>query len=234
MRGRVGFELSKELEAIGFEVRSVNHNSDYSKYLLPSFSELSNYSDVVVIHSGQPNAPRKRAERVRYLSASRDLIEESRVNSLGFVFVSSLTAHQANRSNYSRDKQYLEELTIANSGLVVKLGIVSGLKNSYDLKIAKLQTVLSFLRLSFLLNSSTIYFTNVNSLKRVALDLVRLHFQKGYRVYIDAEFHPVAKLSVFESSLRRLIANTLSLLSKAGSGKADVLVGLMDGMSAPK
>jgi hypothetical protein len=234
MRGRVGFELSKAFEAIGFEVRPMNHNLDYSKYILPSFSEIATYSDVVVVHSGQPNAPRKRAERIRYLSASRDLIEESRINSLGFVFISSLTAHQANRSNYSRDKQYLEELTIANSGLVVKLGIVSGLKNSYDLKIKEMQTMLSFLRLSFLLTSSTIYYTNVNSLMRVALDLDSLPFYEGYRVYIDAESHPVTKLNVFESSLRQLIGDTLTLLSKAGSGNADVLVGLLDGMSAPK
>ncbi len=233
MRGRVGFELSKAFEAIGFEVRPMNHNLNYSKYQLPSCSELSQYENVIVVHSGQPNAPRKRADRIRYISATRDLIEESHINSFRFIFVSSLSAHESNRSNYSRDKQCLEELTIANSGSVVKLGIVSGLKNGHDLKIEKMQKMFTFFRLSFLLSSSTIYFTNLNSLKNIALDLNRLDFYEGYRVYVDTEFHPATELSVFELSLKRLIVNALSLLSKVGSGKADVLLSLMDGMRKP-
>jgi hypothetical protein len=232
-QGRVGFELLTSFKQIGFDVIPISHSIDYSKYHLPSFSALSDYAEIFIVHSGQPNAPRTREARIKYLSATKDLIEDSNMRSLNFVLVSSLSAHKNNRSNYSRDKQYLEELTCANSGLIIKLGLVSGLTNGFDMTIARMRDFLGLFHLSFILTSSTFYYTNRSTIMNVALDLDKFGLDGRSRIYFDTEFYPLTELNPLLRIVRRTISASLSLMSKLGSGNADALLTVMDGMKLP-
>ena len=231
--GRVGLHLSKSFEEVGFEVRPISHTQDYSKYYLPGSLDLSSYSEVFIVHSGQPSAPRTRLQRITYLSATRDLIEQANTKSINFVLVSSLSAHGGNRSNYSKEKRLLEEFTIVNSGLVIKLGLVTGLSNGFDVKIKEIMIFLSFFRLSFIIAHSPVYYTKRDSLMNVASDLDKFGTDGEVRIYIDSEFQPLPEINVFLSTFRQVVASLLNFLSKLGSGRADALLSVMDGMKLP-
>lgn len=232
-QGRVGFELLKSFKQIGFDVIPISHSVNYSKYHLPSFSSLSDYTEIFIVHSGQPNAPRTRSTRIKYLSATKDLIEDCSKRSLSFVLISSLSVHEDNRSNYSRDKQYLEELTAANSGLIIKLGLVSGLTNGFDVTIARMRNFLAGFHLSFILTSSIFYYTNRSTMMNVALDLDKFGTEGRSRTYFDTEFYPLTELNPLLRIVHRSISTSLSLMSKLGSGSADALLTIMDGMKLP-
>lgn len=231
--GRVGFELAKVFKEDGFEVEPLLHNSIYSEYLLPPVSEFSNYGNVYIVHSGQPNAPRGRLHRKRYLSATKNLIEDSGCRKIKFVFISSLSAHNGNRSNYSKDKMYLEKLTVYNSGSVIKLGVVSEIADSFTFRLLKIQKLLSYIRLDFLITSAPMYYTPAHSLNRVSKFLksggswgcVESIFEGGYRAETKRNF--------FEEVIKNAVVFILIFLSKSGSGRADAFLSLIDGMKAP-
>ncbi len=233
-RGRVGSLLASFFEKDGFEVRPIEHDPSYSKYVLPTPGDVSNFNRIIVVHSGQPSAPRTRTRRKNYLNASRDLIEGAIANNFEFVFISSLSAHDKNRSNYSRDKLALERLTISNSGNVIKLGIVTEISLSYALDIRRIEDLFSKFRLAFLFSSANIYFTRGATLRAVSL-LVRDSPSNGEtKSYTDAErLSSIATQSFWVQCVKSLVVASLISLSRLGNGQADALLNLVEGMRIP-
>lgn len=233
-QGKVGFELANSLKEAGFEVQPILHNSIYSKYFLPTSSNMLDYDSIFIVHSGQPNAPRSRLQRKRYLSATKDLIEESKSRKIKFVFISSLSAHSGNRSNYARDKLYLEGLTIHNSGTVVKLGLVSGVDGSYASRILQIKKILSLIRLDFLISSAPTYYTSVNSLSEVSLILQNEDSWGGIKGIFQCTAQAQTDLGYFRENVRNIVIFLLFSFSKFGFGSADAFLSLIDGMEVPE
>jgi len=234
MRGRVGLELAKTFNDAGFEVVPLLNDSTYSQYFLPNASDLSNYKNVFVVHSGQPNAPRSRLQRRRYLLASKNLIEESKSRNIKFVFISSLSAHNDNQSNYSKEKLFLEKLTEYNSGSVIKLGVVTGIAESYTFRISNIQKILSYVGLDYLITSVPMYFTSVELLGNISTFLQNEDSWGGVKSVFDDGTKTEMTLGFFKDSFRNALVLFLLLLSKSGSGRADALLSLIAGMRAPR
>lgn len=234
-RGRVGSLLTEILERDGFKVIPVDHDSLYSKYILPTLSEVSDFNRIFVLHSGQPNAPRTRSQRKNYLIASVGLMEEANSKRFDFVFISSLSAHPSNRSHYSRDKLKLEKSTKNFSGKIIKLGIVTEIPHSYEIDIQRIQSSVSRFRLDFLFSSTSFYFTRGASLDNVSEFLLDSDPNSGTRCYFDSEEYLGTKAS---NIWTRLIANLAKFfifsLSRLGISRADALLNLMEGMRIPR
>ena len=233
-QGKVGFELAKYLKESGFEVQPILHDSIYSEYFLPSSSNMLDYDSIFIVHSGQPNAPRSRLQRKRYLSATKNLIEESKIRKIKFVYISSLSAHGSNRSNYARDKLYLEGLTIHNSGTVIKLGLVTGVVGSYTSRILHIKRILSLIRLDFLITSAPTYYTPVNSLSEVSVILQSRDSWGGVKGIFQGTAQTQADLGYFRESVRNIVIFMLFSFTKLGFGSADAFLSLIDGMEVPE
>jgi hypothetical protein len=234
LRGKVGLELAKTFKEDGFEVIPLSHDSIYSKYLLPDSSMLAKYNRVFIVHSGQPNAPRSRLQRKRYLFATKSLIEESKSRQIRFVFISSLSAHDGNRSNYSKDKLFLERLTIFNSGVVIKLGLVSGISGSYTFRLQKIQKLLSYLWLDFLISSTPMYYTPVGYLRNVSKLLHKGESWPAVYSIFDYGVQNEMERGILKEFIQNSMGFLLVFFSKVGSGNADAFLSLIDGMKAPE
>ena len=162
------------------------------------------------------------------------MIEETNSRNFDFVFISSLSAHTNNRSNYSRDKLELERLTTHTCGKVIKLGIVTEIPLSHENRIRKIQGILSRLRLDFLFSSADLYFTRGATLKGVSVFLRDFESKGETRSYFDPEAPAgIMVRSFWMKSLRDGVAFFLLLLSRLGMGQADALLNIMEGMRIP-
>lgn len=232
--GRVGSYLKKGFLGHGFDVAALQHDELYTRYSLPSESEVSAYKRILVIHSGQPSAPRSILARKRYIRSTSELIRDSNIRGYEFVFISTMSAHEGNRSNYSKEKRKLEKEVLKHSGSVVKFGLVTGVENSFSATLQKIETFLSLLGLNFLLTNANIFKTGPQELDVFIRNLAKGPLPSQYDFYYANEVFVDNDLGVIRGSIRRIILAFLWLSSSLGSGHSDALLNLFDGMKVIK
>jgi hypothetical protein len=231
-RGKVGSYLKNSLQQTGIDVRFLDHKDSYSKYILPEESVTSCYDRVIILHSGQPSAPRSRLERKRYLSSSSELIKSSKIRGYEFLFISSLSAHQYNRSNYSQEKLFLEKLTKQNGGAVVKFGLITDIEESLIKKVDKIEKLLSFFGVGYLVGTTKLYFTGTKDLDLFVRDLSDVAHSSLLQSYFELHVGNNSDLGLIRTFIKSSFSYVLWVFSSLGSGRSDALLSLIDGMQA--
>ncbi len=232
--GRVGSYLKKGFLEYDFNVAALKHDGTYAKYSLPSKMEVNAYKRILVIHSGQPSAPRSILERKRYMRSTYELIRDSIDHGYEFIFLSSLSAHDSNRSNYSREKIRLEKEVLNFGGAVVKLGLVTGIENSFSEKIKIIEKCLSMLGLKFLLTNANVIQTGPEELDVLIGRLAKESLSSRHAIYCEHSILVNKNLGVIRGSIRKVILDFLWVLSSLGSRRSDALLNFFEGMKVSK
>ena len=232
--GKVGSILVRNFRKHGFEVVLLGHDSLYSNYLIPDDIEISSFRRIIVVHSGQPKAPRSTSTRIRYLQASFDLIKQTSKLGLKFIYISSLSAHANNRSNYSKEKMAVENFSLMNDGVVIKLGILTGAPGNYADKLAKVRKYVAYSGLDFLLHDSLFINTSILDLERLATDISEGKLIRGTFSYSEPAPIQSHKNNPLQELIRLVLRGILIVFSYFGSGRSDAVLSLIDGMKVPE
>jgi hypothetical protein len=233
--GQVGQSAWNHFCNNGWTCIEVPHTLDYRRYIIP---ELDSEERVVLLHSGQPKAPRSRMERLRYISSTKQLLLDAKLKDIEIFFVSSLSAHGGNRSHYSKDKKCLEKATLKFNGSVLKLGLVeSHASSSPYSRLIRLYELLSKIRVASLIPVDAYFVSELREINKL-YDLIlqssclsqTFHVQNSLLsdvlvnrdILISRELAPMISTS---------IKFPLVLFSILGSGVADLALNLISGMA---
>jgi len=233
--GQLGSSAWGHFHANGWTCIEVLHSHNYGHYVIP---EVNSDERVILIHSGQPKAPRSKAQRSKYLSSSRQLLFDAKARNIEIYFISSLSAHKGNWSHYSKDKKSLEKTALELGGSVLKFGLVESRDaNSPYIRILKLYSFLSKLRVARLIPVNTYFVSELPMIARL-YDLILKSPQIPPDITIQNSLlcDVLVKRNVpvsreLSPGVAALIKIPLLLLSSVGSGSADLALNLISGMA---
>lgn len=233
--GQVGASVWKYFCANGWTCIEVAHTHNYRRYIIP---ELNSGERIVLIHSGQPKAPRSKAERLRYIRSTEQLFLDAKLKNIEIFFISSLSSHEGNCSHYSNDKKYLEKAARELGGSVLKLGLMESLdpKSPYK-RIIRSYGFLKTIRLAGLIPVKTYYVSEIGGIE-ILCDLIIQSPQKSQSFHVKSSLLSDALVKRDIQISRELnpkvsasLKMPLMLLSLLGSGVADLALNLMSGMA---
>lgn len=233
--GQVGNLFANFFIEKGWACLEVAHTPCYSSYIIP---KLGSQERIVLIHSGQPNAPRSRLQRKRYLESSEKLFMDASLESLEVYFISSLSAHKGNLSHYSKDKRSLETKILALNGNILRLGLLESYeRESVYSKLIRVYSLLSKIKLGWLIPVNSYFISQQKDIKSICeLILQSPQSAKIFQVQSSLLCDSLLKEGIKPSpelsdTLVLFVKLPLILLSRVGSGVADLALNLISGMA---
>jgi hypothetical protein len=118
--GVVATELAKKLRESNCIVVPLIRCSSTGKYLLNQ-NDLASID--LIIHAGLPGHPRTLKKRKDYISNTIDLFQTAKLSQTNLLFISSHSSRASNPTQYSRDKNLLERMALANNFSVLRIGV---------------------------------------------------------------------------------------------------------------
>lgn len=158
--GTVGRIVSEFFTSRGIEFKTIKREPHHSHSLIKLISQesekLSRGNSNIIIYLGLPQQPRSSETWDNHVLEVEKILDIAVSRGFVFVFASSLSAHQGNKSIYSGRKLELEKLVLSRGGRVVRFGVVESDRS--DSTFAAIKRILPILDLLSLTNEGAIYY----------------------------------------------------------------------------
>lgn len=170
--GTLGKILAEKLKQKGVENRALNrsvgYQNDLKSAIVASFSQ--NTVRFVAVFAGIPPQPRSKRDWKFHRKDCQELFSLCQENKVPFFYVSSLSAHDSNRSSYSSWKRLIEKDALKSGGKIARFGIIqsSDSKSSHG-KLLRL--IPFFSRLGILDPDAEYYLTTEQNVSEFATDI---------------------------------------------------------------
>ena len=199
----------------------------------------------LVIHAANPKAPRSKAVIKQFVKNTNELLEISSKNKFQILFISTLSIHPWNFSDYSKYKSEIEKKFLTFGGSAVRLGLLKSddLDSTYQ-RLFELIEKSKIMQIALRFSKSVFFNTDQNSIKNLVKQISENPILEskvdlltnGEPFYIQKLNSEITQVKISNETahlpLPIFITLLLKLVSKFHFGPADSFVNLCSGQKS--